>query len=80
MSAVRALVNPTPGHVTGGAGDEPLETAGESADSTPFARSQPARRAISRRQVLSRRLTRSIDDWRYVDFATLGDSERDVRT
>jgi hypothetical protein len=62
------------------AGDEPLETDGESADSTPLARSQTARRAISRRQVLSRRLTRSIDGWRYVDFATLGDSERDVRT
>lgn len=62
------------------AGDEPLETDGESADSTPLARSQTARRAISRRQVLSRRLTRSIDGWLYVDFATLGDSERDVRT
>lgn len=62
------------------AGDEPLETDGESAASTPLARSQTARRAISRRQVLSRRLTRSIDGWRYVDFATLGDSERDVRT
>jgi hypothetical protein len=62
------------------AGDEPLETDGESADSTPLARSQTARRAISRRQVLSRPLTRSIDGWLYVDFATLGDSERDVRT
>ena len=58
----------------------PVGTDGESADSTLFARSQTTRRAISRRQVLSRRLTRSIDGWRYVDFATLGDLERDVQT